>query len=189
MQRYTLNKPLETVVRKNFPLQLSPTYSFTTTASLRTPCTELHTWTTKCGLLSTLLQKSRKLLLKLHTLAYWATLCLPWLSMLPYRNTNWLGNINKTKQTNKNRSDQITDLQSFWHVSLSIFRFSDDLHRLVNRYHFALNSLNEMKNNMLAEQICTVQNELYIGCKRLNWNSLGMLHTESYIFLLSNQVY
>lgn len=77
-----------------------------------------------------------------------------------------------------NGSEQITDPQSFWHVSLSIFRFSDDLHRLVNRYHFALNSLNEMKNIMLAEKICAVQNEMYVGCKRLNWNSLGMLHTE-----------
>lgn len=56
-----------------------------------------------------------------------------------------------------------------------IFRHSDDLHRLVNRYHSALNGLDEMKTTMLAEQISTVQNEIYIGCKTLNWNSLGML--------------
>lgn len=64
-----------------------------------------------------------------------------------------------------------------------MFRYSDDLHRLVNRFDSALDSLNEMKTIMLAEQIRAVQNEMDIGCKRLNWNSLGMLLTESKIFL------
>lgn len=66
------------------------------------------------------------------------------------------------------------------------FRYSDDLHRLVNRYHNALNSLNKLKMTMLAEQIYTVQNEIYIGCKRLNWNSLGMLL--DFFFFLSDYV-
>lgn len=49
----------------------------------------------------------------------------------------------------------------------------------MNRYHAALNSLDEMKTFMLADQISAVQKEIYIGCKSLNWNSLGMLLTES----------
>lgn len=69
----------------------------------------------------------------------------------------------------------------FRHVSNLIFRHSDDLHRLVSRYHSALDSLNEMKTVMLAEQISAVQKEMDMGCKRLNWNSLGMALTESKI--------
>lgn len=75
--------------------------------------------------------------------------------------------------------DQSVDCRCFRHVSHFILRYSDDLHRLVNRYHSALDSLNEMKTVMLAEKISAVQNEMEIGCKRLNWNSLGMLGTES----------
>lgn len=75
------------------------------------------------------------------------------------------------------------DQSCFQHVPNLIFRYSDDLHRLVNRYHSALDSLDEMRAVMLAEQISTVQSGMELGCKRLNWNSLGMLLTESKIFL------
>lgn len=64
-----------------------------------------------------------------------------------------------------------------------MFRYSDDLHRLVSRYHDALNSLDKLKTTLLAEQICNVHNELYVGCKRLNWNSLGMLRNQPFFLI------
>lgn len=58
-------------------------------------------------------------------------------------------------------------------------RYVDDLNNLVNCYHSIMDSLSEAKFIMLAKQIKTVQKEMHFGCKRLNWNSLGMVHTEA----------
>lgn len=59
-----------------------------------------------------------------------------------------------------------------------MFRYTDDLHNLVSRYHNALDSLDDMMTIILAEQINAVRNNIYIGCKRINWTSLGMVITE-----------
>nr|XP_046243361.1 dynein axonemal heavy chain 10 [Scatophagus argus] len=53
-------------------------------------------------------------------------------------------------------------------------RYVDDLHNLVNRCHSVMDSLSETKSAMLVQQIKEVQNEMHFGCKRLNWNSLGI---------------
>lgn len=44
-----------------------------------------------------------------------------------------------------------------------------------------MDSLSEAKYIMLAEHINAVHEELQFGCRRLNWNSLGMLRTEALI--------
>lgn len=80
----------------------SPPYTFKPTVSSRTCHIELPTsWRTKSGLLWIFLQKSKKLFLKLDTLVYWATLCRLWLSVLPHRNTNWLGIKKEIKKINR----------------------------------------------------------------------------------------
>ncbi|XP_022608125.1 dynein heavy chain 10, axonemal [Seriola dumerili] len=53
-------------------------------------------------------------------------------------------------------------------------RYRDDLSNLVNCLHSVMDSLSEAKLIMLAEHINTVKQELHFGCKRLNWNSLGI---------------
>ncbi|XP_075882096.1 dynein axonemal heavy chain 10-like isoform X2 [Nelusetta ayraudi] len=53
-------------------------------------------------------------------------------------------------------------------------RYVDDLQKMINRFHSILDSLSETKAIMLAEHINTVRNEVNFGCKRLNWNSLGV---------------
>ncbi|KAK2902109.1 hypothetical protein Q8A73_011855 [Channa argus] len=49
-----------------------------------------------------------------------------------------------------------------------------DLNKLVNTYHSVLDSLNEAKFIMLYQKIKEVNKELHFGCKRLNWNCLGI---------------
>ncbi|KAM9858629.1 dynein axonemal heavy chain 10 [Aulostomus maculatus] len=53
-------------------------------------------------------------------------------------------------------------------------RYVDDLNKLVSCYHAVMDSLSEAKLVMLDQQINTVTQELLQGCKRLNWNSLGI---------------
>ncbi|XP_044232976.1 dynein axonemal heavy chain 10 isoform X2 [Thunnus albacares] len=53
-------------------------------------------------------------------------------------------------------------------------RYVGDLKYLVNCYHSVVDSLSEAKIIMLAEQIKAVKKEMHTGCKRLNWNSLGI---------------
>ncbi|KAK9522770.1 hypothetical protein VZT92_019216 [Zoarces viviparus] len=50
-----------------------------------------------------------------------------------------------------------------------------DLNNVVNSYHSVMNSLSEMLFIMLAQQIEVIKKEMHFGCKRLNWNSLGIL--------------
>uniref|UniRef100_A0A669FBB8 Dynein axonemal heavy chain 10 n=1 Tax=Oreochromis niloticus TaxID=8128 RepID=A0A669FBB8_ORENI len=45
---------------------------------------------------------------------------------------------------------------------------------LINRYHSALDSLNEAHVVMLAPHIKVVRKDISLGFKRLNWNSLGI---------------
>ncbi|KAK2837261.1 hypothetical protein Q5P01_014473 [Channa striata] len=49
-----------------------------------------------------------------------------------------------------------------------------DLNKLVNTYHSVLDSLNEAKYIMLCQKIKEVNQEMHFGCKRLNWNCLGI---------------
>lgn len=44
---------------------------------------------------------------------------------------------------------------------------------MVNRYHAVMDSLSEAQAIMLALLIKAVRKEMYVGSKRLNWNSLG----------------
>lgn len=55
------------------------------------------------------------------------------------------------------------------------FRYVGDLNNLVNCYHSVLDSLSEAQFMMLDQKIKVVNGELHYGCKRLNWNSLGMV--------------
>uniref|UniRef100_A0A3B3TNK4 Dynein axonemal heavy chain 10 n=1 Tax=Poecilia latipinna TaxID=48699 RepID=A0A3B3TNK4_9TELE len=56
----------------------------------------------------------------------------------------------------------------------SLIRYVDDLSKLVNRYHSVMDSLSESQVIMLAPQIQEVTKGMQYGCKRLNWNSLGI---------------
>ncbi|XP_029296329.1 dynein heavy chain 10, axonemal [Cottoperca gobio] len=53
-------------------------------------------------------------------------------------------------------------------------RYVKDLKDLVNCCHSVMDGLSEAKSIMLAEQIKAVKKEMHFGCKRLNWNSLGI---------------
>ncbi|XP_062273833.1 dynein axonemal heavy chain 10 [Scomber scombrus] len=53
-------------------------------------------------------------------------------------------------------------------------RYVGDLNNLVNLYHSVMDSLSEAKIIMLAQQIKPVKKEMHFGCRRLNWNSLGI---------------
>lgn len=53
-------------------------------------------------------------------------------------------------------------------------RYVSDLSKLINRYHSALDSLNEAHVVMLAPHIKVVKKDISLGFKRLNWNSLGI---------------
>lgn len=61
-----------------------------------------------------------------------------------------------------------------------LFRYVDGLKNLVNRYHSLMDSLNDATFLLLAEQIQELRKVLHFGCKRLNWNSLGTVHTLGY---------
>lgn len=45
---------------------------------------------------------------------------------------------------------------------------------MIKRYHAVMDSLSEAQSVMLALLIKVVRKEMYVGSKRLNWNSLGM---------------
>ncbi|XP_071339029.1 dynein axonemal heavy chain 10 [Trachinotus anak] len=53
-------------------------------------------------------------------------------------------------------------------------RYSEDLNNLANCFHSVIDSLSEAKFIMLTQHINAVEKDLYFGCKRLNWNSLGI---------------
>lgn len=65
-----------------------------------------------------------------------------------------------------------------------IFRYVADLNNLVNLYHSVMGNLSEAKIIMLAQQIKAVKKEMQFGCKRLNWNSLGMKCCFKLIYVL-----
>lgn len=46
-----------------------------------------------------------------------------------------------------------------------------------------MDSLSEAQFIMLAQQIKAVEKEMQFGVKRLNWNSLGMMHAEAQMFV------
>lgn len=53
------------------------------------------------------------------------------------------------------------------------FRYVNNLNNVVNCYHSVMDRLSEAHFLMLAEHIEVIQKNIYFGCKRLNWNSLG----------------
>ncbi|XP_061907302.1 dynein axonemal heavy chain 10-like isoform X2 [Entelurus aequoreus] len=57
---------------------------------------------------------------------------------------------------------------------LNFLRYSEDLHKLANRYNSSVNSLSDAKITMLSHNIKRVETMLFPGCKRLNWNSLAI---------------
>nr|XP_057927697.1 dynein axonemal heavy chain 10-like isoform X1 [Doryrhamphus excisus] len=56
----------------------------------------------------------------------------------------------------------------------NFIRYTDDLHKLVNRYNSAVSTLNDAKITMLSQNIQKVETVLFLGCKRLSWNSLAI---------------
>ncbi|XP_043967273.1 dynein axonemal heavy chain 10 [Gambusia affinis] len=56
----------------------------------------------------------------------------------------------------------------------TLIRYVDDLNKLVRRYHSVMDSLSEAQVTMLEPQIQEVTKGMQYGCKRLNWNSLGI---------------
>ncbi|XP_061673976.1 dynein axonemal heavy chain 10-like [Syngnathoides biaculeatus] len=57
---------------------------------------------------------------------------------------------------------------------LKFKRYTDDLHKLVRHYNSVVDSLSDAKISMLSENLKSVETLLSTGCKRLNWNSLGI---------------
>ncbi|XP_017580699.2 dynein heavy chain 10, axonemal [Pygocentrus nattereri] len=53
-------------------------------------------------------------------------------------------------------------------------RYVDGLNNLVNRYHSMMDSLNDPEFFLLATQVQELRRVMRSGCKRLNWNSLGI---------------
>ncbi|KAM3867513.1 dynein axonemal heavy chain 10 [Diretmus argenteus] len=53
-------------------------------------------------------------------------------------------------------------------------RYADGLKKLVNHYHSLMDSLNDAKFFLLADQIQELRKVLHFGYKRLNWNALGI---------------
>ncbi|KAL6114194.1 dnah10 [Pungitius sinensis] len=53
-------------------------------------------------------------------------------------------------------------------------KYEIDLDKVVNCYHSVMDSLSDAHVVMLAPQIKAVKTNMYLGCKRLNWNSLGI---------------
>lgn len=72
-------------------------------------------------------------------------------------------------------SQQTTELLNDVTCLILCLRYCYDLNNLINCFHSVVDSLNEAKFIMLAQHINAVHEELQFGCKRLNWNSLGML--------------
>ncbi|KAK5620023.1 Dynein heavy chain 10, axonemal [Crenichthys baileyi] len=56
----------------------------------------------------------------------------------------------------------------------SLIRYVDELNKLVSRYQSVMDSLSEAHLVMLSPQIQEIRKEMQYGCKRLNWNSLGI---------------
>nr|XP_061803884.1 dynein axonemal heavy chain 10-like [Nerophis lumbriciformis] len=56
----------------------------------------------------------------------------------------------------------------------NFIRYSEDLHKLVNRYNSTVDSLGDAKIAMLSQNIKRVETILFPACKRLNWNSLAI---------------
>uniref|UniRef100_A0A3P9QEA0 Dynein heavy chain tail domain-containing protein n=1 Tax=Poecilia reticulata TaxID=8081 RepID=A0A3P9QEA0_POERE len=56
----------------------------------------------------------------------------------------------------------------------SLIRYVDDLTKLVNRYHSVMDTLSDAQVIMMTPQIQEVTKGMQHGCKRLNWNSLGI---------------
>ncbi|XP_051514176.1 dynein axonemal heavy chain 10 [Myxocyprinus asiaticus] len=53
-------------------------------------------------------------------------------------------------------------------------RYIHGLKKLVNHYHSLMDSLNGAELSLMAEQVQELRQVLRYGCKRLNWNSLGI---------------
>ncbi|KAM4746443.1 dynein axonemal heavy chain 10 [Anableps anableps] len=56
----------------------------------------------------------------------------------------------------------------------NLIRYVDELNKLVNRYQSVMESLSEAHVIILSTQIQEVTRTMQYGCKRLNWNSLGI---------------
>ncbi|XP_057687718.1 dynein axonemal heavy chain 10-like isoform X2 [Corythoichthys intestinalis] len=56
----------------------------------------------------------------------------------------------------------------------NFIRYSEELHKLVNRYNATIDSLSDAKLSMLSPNIKRVETLFLSGCKRLNWNSLAI---------------
>ncbi|XP_077600352.1 dynein axonemal heavy chain 10-like [Stigmatopora nigra] len=56
----------------------------------------------------------------------------------------------------------------------NFIRYSEELHKLVNRYNTIVDSLSDAKISMLCHNIKRVETILFPACRRLNWNSLAI---------------
>uniref|UniRef100_A0A672KU77 Dynein heavy chain 10, axonemal-like n=1 Tax=Sinocyclocheilus grahami TaxID=75366 RepID=A0A672KU77_SINGR len=48
------------------------------------------------------------------------------------------------------------------------------LNKLVNRYHSLMDNLNDAEFSLMADQVQELRRELSFGCRRVNWNFLGI---------------
>lgn len=60
-------------------------------------------------------------------------------------------------------------------------RYNDELHRLVDSFHSAMDNLSDAMFSMLAKPIKAVKKEIHFGCTTFNWNSLGIVQTVKYM--------
>ncbi|XDV20914.1 hypothetical protein PO909_026119, partial [Leuciscus waleckii] len=53
-------------------------------------------------------------------------------------------------------------------------RYKIELKKLVNHYHSLMDNLNDAEFSLMADQVQELRRVLSFGCKRLNWNCLGI---------------
>ncbi|XP_056113379.1 dynein axonemal heavy chain 10 [Rhinichthys klamathensis goyatoka] len=53
-------------------------------------------------------------------------------------------------------------------------RYKIELKKLVNHYHSLMDNLNDAESSLMADQVQELRRVLSLGCKRVNWNCLGI---------------
>ncbi len=74
-------------------------------------------------------------------------------------------------------------LEVFWpFLFFFACRHKKGLKKLVNRYHSLIDNLNDAEFSLMADQVQELRRVLSFGCRRVNWNFLGMLHMAYRLF-------
>lgn len=89
------------------------------------------------------------------------------------------------------------DQNRHWNISWSVLTFFfccfacrhiKGLKKLVNRYHSLIDNLNDAEFSLMADQVQELRRVLSFGCRRVNWNFLGMLHGIPVICIPHNNI-